>query len=221
MLRIIGPEHLDRTSDPAFDALITSDAAKSLARIDGTDEDTLIADLVKVATATIGDYIETPIAECTWVAQVLDDPFMGRRSHQHYLHLPGPVTGNGQITTVEYRSTENADWTALGTDDYEIFLRRGRPTMPAQVRLAEPHSSWSEYRVTYVRGWATTAAVPDTLKHVARALVGEMLSKREMSSDYAAYDGARMPYSLKSMLRRYRTVGRRYGGKWGASREVA
>ena len=147
---------------------ITVDEAKIHLRVDGTDEDTYIASLIKVATSLCEAYAGLSFITRTRTIKV--DSFYGKD-----LILPyGPVTA---ITSIEYVDSDDASQT-IDSGDYTLDMSSGM----AKVRVTEswPYTNLTLNNVviTYVAGRATAADVPEIVKQAIKATVANLFENR-------------------------------------------
>ena len=201
------------TNAPPFTSLVTLADAKALARRDDDDEDALIGRLCTVATEAVAEYTRLELARRQWAMEVLDWPFRADRrslrSAACWLYLRGPVLDAAPVVSLQYRAQESDVWTALDEAQWSVQRQRMHTGAPARIRLAQAVAQHFGYRVIWWRGWARVEDVPATLVQAATAVVGQMLSNREISSDFPSFDGRQMTMSIRSMLGRFklRSVG--------------
>ena len=178
----------DGTAD--FATLVHRHEVKGLAGIDTDDDDQLFDRLCTVASAHIEEYTSLSLTDSKWRATL--------RSPGARVYLPGPCTRTAPVVSVETRQKAGDTWTALDAGDFEVRMYGQRPPLSLVVDLlGSTAPGW--VRVTYWRGWAEREAVPATLRHAARALVGELYTMPDMGE-------APMPHSLTRMLAGFRWV---------------
>ena len=181
-------------------ALVHRHEVKALAGIDSTDDDQLLDRICLAAERSIADYCGIAIRRTRWQATI-EDP-------ERRVTLPGPVLAVGDVSAVERRDRVGDPWTALGSTDYEVRLRRAHPAMPAVVDLVSPSCAW--LRVTWERGWSYHPDRPESLRHAARALAGELYSSSELVTDARRFTaGTQIPLSVAHTLQGYRLGGAR------------
>ena len=148
--------------------VVTTAEAKAYLKIDGTDEDTLVASLIASATAECEAY--AGLSFITRTRTVKLSSFYGRD-----LILPyGPVTA---LTSIAY-SDEEDDPQTVDSADYTLDSASGL----AKVRVTE---SWpytnrilNNVTVTYVAGYTNAAAVPEVIKLAVKKRVAFHYEKR-------------------------------------------
>jgi uncharacterized phiE125 gp8 family phage protein len=157
-----------RVTGPASQP-VTLAEAKSLARIDTTDEDVLVGFLIEVATTYLDGWsgaLGRAILTQTW-RQDFTDFEQGLRL------IVGPVQS---ITSIVYRDQSNTDVTlnsslyTLLRDNRGAFVHFDPETWPTVYDRPDA------VRITYVCGEAT--AKPD-IKHLVCLLVGQWFAHRE------------------------------------------
>lgn len=188
-----------RTVAPA--ALIDLDAAKVHLRVDGDDEDALIASYVAAATDRldgIGGILGRCLMPQTWTASFWG--FAGDR-----LRLPlRPVAS---ITSVKYYDTAGTLQTfsaakyGLLTDELGPYVRLLYPNIwPADVAVDRDNA----VVVTFVAGYADAASVPAPIKAAILLMVGDLYANRETA--VIGVPAAEIPMSttVQALLAPYR-----------------
>lgn len=160
---------------PAGDVVSTTDAKLHL-RVDHATEDALIASLVKAAV----DELDPPRG---WLGRSLLSRTLQLRLDERppeSIVLPGPpVTA---VSSVKYRGEDN------------VFVTID-PSLYFSDLTAEPALLWAGpdgwpqemkdgpdmFRVEYVAGYASAAAIPEAIKQWIKIRVGELYRDREAS----------------------------------------
>jgi len=157
-----------RVTGPASQP-VTLAEAKSLARIDTTNEDVLVGFLIEVATTYLDGWsgaLGRAILTQTWRQDFTD-------FEQGFRLIVGPVQS---ITSIVYRDQSNTDVTlnsslyTLLRDNRGAFVHFDPETWPTVYDRPDA------VRITYVCGEAT--AKPD-VKHLICLLVGQWFAHRE------------------------------------------
>lgn len=152
------------------DTAITLAEAKAQLNIETafTDDDTLITDCIKAATAYIEGIIQGPVVTQTWELQLTD--FAG------IIELK--KTPVASITSVSYYDASNADQVVSNTN-YQTDLS----SVPARIifndsySIPTPYDRFDAVRVRFVCGVAQ-AAVPFNIKQVVKLLVAHFYENR-------------------------------------------
>lgn len=183
-----------RTSDPAAD-LLTAAEVKAQGRIDGSDEDTLIARLIAAATAHLdgpAGVLGRALITQTWA--------MSRRVWSERMLLP--VGDVQSVVSVTYHDTLNAEQT-LPASGYR--LQRGAE---ADYLERDEATSWpSVYdrddaiTITWIAGYGDAASdVPEAIRHAALLLVQDWFEHREASTPVSM---AALPFGVRALLTPY------------------
>lgn len=185
-----------RTVAPA-NPLLSVAEAKSHLRVDHSDDDTYIADLVLAAQGWLdgfGGVLGRALINQTWQEQLAG--FAPRIPL-----LVGPVQSIINITYFDADETEQT----LSTDVYRL-LGGGRDYLVEKSGQVWPstYARDDAVTITYVAGYGAAAnAVPAQIRQAARFLVGHWYEHRE-----AAVSGpmTAMPLAVQSMIRPFRAT---------------
>lgn len=169
---------------------VTADEAKLHCRIDGTDENTLVDDLIAAATDYVEQYTGRAIVSQTW--KVTQDAFSDA------IMLP---KGNIQsVTHVKYYDTAG-DLQTVSSDDYTLDDAND----PAWV-VINSDKSWPDtmtgvnvVQVTYVAGYAT---VPTSVKRAILLLINQWYENRSAATEV---NMSAMPNAVEALLANYRS----------------
>lgn len=156
------------TVDPSGQVLTTSETKNHL-KVDSSDDDTLIDNLISVATEICQDYTRrlllTQTVECyldSW-----DDMIINRSPIQ-------------SISKIEYYNSNN-ELTELDSSTYDVDI----VSEPARITLADG-KSWPTLRsrtnpiiITFVAGYGTASDIPDDLKQGMLSLIGHLYENRQ------------------------------------------
>lgn len=147
--------------------------AKLQARVDGSDEDSLIEGLIHTARQDLETRLQRSITPVVW--KQLRDTFPGGRCIR--LHWP-TVTA---IAHVKYYDRDGVQQT-WSSANYQL----DGASEPARLCLA-PSVSWPDTQldkinaveIQYTAGWGDAAAVPAALKHWLKLRVATLYQHRE------------------------------------------
>ena len=143
--------------------------AKAHLRVDHTDDDTYITQLIKVATDAVEQYTGRQLLPATWAAYA--------DSFEPVLRLrPSPVSG---VTSLKYFNSANTEITLTDNTDYFVDL----VSAPAEI---VPVSSWpatyarpNAVVVEFTAGYASADLVPDAIKQAMLLLIYHYYDHRE------------------------------------------
>lgn len=179
---------------PATEPLSTTEAKLHL-RVDHSDEDTLIANLIEAARQTIEERTGRALITQTWALSLDTLPY-GERE----LFLPRPPLQS--VTHLKYYDTDGNQQTWTNTN-YIVSTSY----QPGRLSLAY-NISWPsiQYRVDaidirYVAGYGAASAIPEGLRQAMLLLVGHWYTNRE-----AVVIGtitAELPLAVESLIRQY------------------
>lgn len=171
------PVNLELVSAPASRALTLAEAKAHL-RVDGTDEDTYITDLIEAAEELVESRLGHAMVSRTYRLHLDRFPLDGDRFAPD-IRLPmWPVASSG--FSIKYTDPATGTEATLDAGTYVLH----RHAQPAVVRLAEGKSwptvnaSPSTVRIEFVAGLAQ-ASVDERIKQVTRQLVGHWFANRE------------------------------------------
>lgn len=170
---------------------ISLDDAKAQLRIDGTDEDTIIARLIDVAIAYVDGRGALGRAMITqsW-AQHFHMPFDKVR----VLMLPFQ-----SLTSVEYYDLDGALQTATLADFEVVGAENEKWLRPKEGKVWPSTDDRPDaIKVTYVAGYGDAASdVPETVRHALLMLVTHWFERREPSAERALQD---IPWGVEALL---------------------
>lgn len=153
---------------------VTTTELKAHLRVDGTDEDTLIASLGVAARQHVEEETRRALVTQTWVLKL--DEFPG--SGDAEIRLPRPPLQS--VTSVQYVDG-NGDTQTWSSSLYVVDTA----DTPGNISLAYGES-WPSTRaqknavtITYVAGYGAASTVPDALKAAIKLLVGHYYVNRE------------------------------------------
>lgn len=155
-----------RVTDKPTAYPVTLDEVKIHLRVDGTAEDTLIEDQIKVATRMAENY--TGLSLSTQTRTVKMDRFNGD------IKLPyGPVQS---VTSVVYLDDEDAEQT-VAAEDYIVDQQSGLSKIRVNESWPYTNRSLNNVVVTYVAGY-DLEDVPVEAKEGIKKLVSRLYQKR-------------------------------------------
>lgn len=187
------------TTEPTEEP-VSLEEARIQCRVDGTDEDTLLASLITAARSRIEDW--------EWrkhVTQTLTLTADGRCFYRHVrshgaLFLPfAPLQSVTSFTGVD----DAGDAAAWGDENWlaDAASEPGRLYLPDYGSSDWPDLSYRENAVTvvYVAGYGGRDEVPEVTKLAIRLLVGHYYKNREAVSDRRQ---EAIPMGVDALLRR-------------------
>lgn len=148
---------------------------KANSRIDGSDEDTLIASLIEAATINIEDYLQVSITEKTVEDDFRDFQEAGFEADS--------------IVSVSYFDTDNE------SQSFEDFELRGG-FLFALDEWPEVYDRPDAVTIRYV----TPGDCPETIKHAIKLLVANFYERRTADEHVKG-----MPSGVRSLVDRYRS----------------
>lgn len=171
------------TVEPASEPLTLTEA-KAQCRVDGSDEDTLLTNLIKAARQLVEQYTGTKLVSQTLVLRA-----------SSFLDLWSlPVAPLTSVTSISYLDTAGAEQT-LSTDVYETVLIGLEPSIRRKINQSWPsirESVNDAVRVTAVAGYAT---VPEPIRHAMLLCISKWFDDRSAGE---------LPEGAHSLLANYR-----------------
>lgn len=153
---------------------VTLAEVKLHCRVDSSDEDTLLASLITAATEMAEQHTGRALMAQTW--EVSQDAFTS------YIELTRvPVAS---ITSVKYFDTNGVEQTLSNTlytlvqDDFGY----ARVTPAYGTFWPDTQERDVAVTVTYVAGYASAAAVPESIKQWIKLMISTMFDNRETES---------------------------------------
>ena len=195
-------------------AVATSDQ-KSFMRVDFSDDDSLIAELIKASQNVIETYINRAITTQT-LSLFLDRlPFYSDVKLQegvftapdleynsNYIVLPKPPVAS--VTHVKYYDNDNTASTFAATNYYvdtisnqaRVVLKTGSswPTV-AETRNA------NAYEIKYVAGYGGASDVPEPIVQAIKVLTTHLYENREAVTSLSVNT---IPYTIGALLQPYK-----------------
>lgn len=165
---------LIQTAAPATEP-VTLAEAKSHLRVDGTDDDTLITELIKGARQLVEGNTGRSLITQTW--RLTLDRFP-RNDEAIQLERPPLIS----VESVQYVDTNGATQ-EMATADYIVDTSH----VQGEVALAYD-KTWPDTRaqrnavlVNYTAGYGAASAVPEALKAAIKLRLGDLYENREAS----------------------------------------
>jgi uncharacterized phiE125 gp8 family phage protein len=181
-----------RTVDPLVEP-ITLAQAKAHLRVDGSDEDVMIAGFIVAARQACEQRTQRAMIESTYVTTL--------PGFESRMQLQGPLLA---VSAVKYLDAAGSEQTlspsAYVVDQYALppaVLRASDATWPT-VAAGRPDA----VRITYTAGYATAAAVPAPLVQWMLLQIGNMHQHRESTVGGTV---AELPYA-DALLQPYRLI---------------
>lgn len=179
-------------------APVTTAEAKSHLRVDISDDDTLIDDLVAGAREYFEEVADKTLFTTTW--KLILDGWPAKS----YIELPRPPLQS--VTSVVYVDSDgNSNTFSSSSYDVEtertpgrIQLGYGKSWPSATLRPASPIT------ITYVAGWSNVANIPERYKQAIKLMVGHWYENREQIMTTGAIPQT-LPFGLMSILLASRT----------------
>jgi uncharacterized phiE125 gp8 family phage protein len=184
-----------RTTDATVEPLIVEEV-KRYTRIDTSDEDAVIRDLIKSARQWCEEWCERAFITQTWTAT-----FDGFPSNNGKLELEWPKLIS--ITTFSYTDTaEDSQTLTEGTDFTKStsgLLGLVRPKY--SLSWPTPLDDADSISIVYTAGYgATAASVPQPIKQAMALLVGHWFENREAAGTVSQ----EIAFSTKALLMPYK-----------------
>lgn len=186
------------TPPAANDPIITTAEAKVHLRVDGSDEDALIASLVSAATAHLDGWsgiLGRCLVTQTWRQDF--DAFCPR------LRLPLIAA---TITELRAFADDDDTGSVVTASNYELL----EDALGSYVRFADDYSFPSSVRetrgvrVTFAAGYGAATAVPASIKAAMLLMIGHWYKNREAVTETSAVD---LPYAVDALIATYRRIG--------------
>ena len=197
-------------------AVATSDQ-KSFMRVDFSDDDSLIAELIKASQNVIETYLNRAITQQDLTLFLDRLPFYSDINYpegtftapdmeynSNYIVLPKPPVAS--VTHVKYFDDSDTEYTYASTNYYvdlisdqaRIVLRTGKswPTVTA-TRNA------NAYVVRYVAGYGGASDVPEPIVQAIKLLTSHLYENREAVTSLSVNS---IPYTIGAMLQPYRIL---------------
>jgi hypothetical protein len=195
-------------------AVATSDQ-KSFMRVDFSDDDTLIAELVKASQNVIETYINRAITTQT-LSLFLDRlPFYNDVKLQegvftapdleynsNYIVLPKPPVAS--VTHVKYYANDDTASTFSATNYYvDTISEQARVVLKKGVSwptVAETRNA-NAYEIKYVAGYGGASDVPEPITQAIKLLTTHLYENREAVTSLSVNA---IPYTIGALLQPYK-----------------
>ena len=203
-------------TDWTVSAVATSDQ-KSFMRVDFSDDDSLIAELIKASQNVIQTYLNRAITTQTLELYLDRLPFYNDMNYPegvftapdieyntNFIVLPRPPVAS--VTHVKYFDDSDTEYTYASSNYYvdtiseqaRIVLRTGKswPTV-TETRNA------NAYVVIYVAGYGGASDVPEPIVQAIKLLTAHLYENREAVTSLGVNA---IPYTIGAMLQPYRIL---------------
>ena len=195
-------------------AVATSDQ-KSFMRVDFSDDDTLIAELIKASQNVIETYVNRAITTQT-LSLFLDRlPFYNDLKLQegiftapdleynsNYIVLPKPPVVS--VTHVKYYANDNTATTFASTNYYvDTISNQARVVLKKGVSwptVAETRNA-NAYEIKYVTGYGGASDVPEPIVQAIKLLTTHLYENREAVTSLSVNA---IPYTIGALLQPYK-----------------
>jgi uncharacterized phiE125 gp8 family phage protein len=207
--------HLHLVAGPAVEP-VTLDEIKAHARIDGTDEDVYLAELITGARELVCRLTGRALTTETW-ALTLDGWPHARADHEWWSgvrEMPvatldtseielkkSPFAAVSKVEIIDEDGTA-AEWAASNWYNSAQAGGFGRLVRRRGASWPSPQRDRGGIVVTFTAGYGDPAAVPSALRHAVKQLVTHWYEKREPASERAARD--LMPLGLGAIIQQYK-----------------
>lgn len=180
-------------NDATFSSVNLNDV-KSFLRVDevSSEEDALLLSLIRVAQTLIEQHTNLILASQTFKLYLPEFPVYP---------LKFPVSKVSSISSITYYDENNVSQT-LSSGIYELDNKRKINTLVLVDGESWPdtYKRANAITITYVAGHATATAIPDTLKHAIKVIVGNLYEKRVTTN------GQVFNPIIKALLEPYKTL---------------
>jgi len=151
-----------RTVSPTISSIISSSYVKNYLKVDGSEDDTLIDNLIAAAVTDIEEYLWRGFGESTWELELDEwiDEIVIRKN---------PIQS---VSSVTYWDTDNASQT-LATSEYKVF--KGVPGLIILDSKPGLYDRIDAVKVTFTAGEST---VPESIKTAVLQMVAHMYENR-------------------------------------------
>jgi uncharacterized phiE125 gp8 family phage protein len=185
---------LTRATPPAVEPVSVSEAKAHL-RVDISDDDSYIQNLVSSAREWCEQYLDRTLINTQWTMRLDSFPYE--------IELPRPpIATSGTTTAVSLTYTLGDDSTAtLSTTAYRVD-RNSTPGVVRQLRAGTWPANLDDYNAVAVTWWAGYGAsgtsVPAAIRHAILMLVGHWYESR--SSVLTGSISKEIEFGVKSLL---------------------
>lgn len=178
------------TTEPTVE-LITTAEAKLHLRVDGTEEDTLIAILIQAARETVEQFTGRSLINQTRTLKMDYFPCSDT------ILLPnGPVSS---VTSINYYNESEAN-TLLATSDYWVDSSSGIARIVVKNYWPATFTMPNAVTIIYVAGYgAASSNVPKPLKQAAYLILGHLYENREQVGEIKH----ELPFGAETLMAPY------------------
>jgi uncharacterized phiE125 gp8 family phage protein len=192
------PLTLTQTVAPTEDP-VTLAEAKLWARVDGTEDDQLITDLITAATHQIEFLLGRQLVNATYTLEIDRFPREVRpRSGVRIAQIQLPRAPLSSVTSVAYLDPSGVSQT-LSTDVYTVDTgsEPGRVYLSADQSWPDIDAIANAVTITFVAGYGAATAVPEQYKTAVKMLVCHWYDYRAPVVPVAVNE---LPLALKSII---------------------
>lgn len=176
-MNFIPSRRLERVVPPATEPLTLADA-KLYLRVDGSQEDKLIAQLISTARETAESHLRCSLLTQQW--KLTCEGYFPPRMH----------LGMGPVTSIIRVSRKTKEGVITHMDSAAYYL--GIPDQLVMTQMASGHM----VEVVYSAGYGTAAQIPQAIRQGMLAHIAAMFDARAESSS--------LPETSKALYRPYR-----------------
>ena len=172
--------------DPPTELVVTVAEAKTHLRVDHTDDDTLIQDLIEEATAHLdGQYgmLQRSLSPQVWELYLDEFPIAYCDSSYPWITIPLPPTRS--VDVVAYTDADGEEHGLVEGTDYEVDLfstpARIKPLSSGAWPTAKLNTA-NTVRVRFSAGYeeeTSTSGVPKPIKSAIKVMVADRYDNRE------------------------------------------
>lgn len=189
---------------------VTLAEAKLWARVDITDDDTLITSLITAAREYVEEVTKRQVMTATYTMGIDMFPFgVGdlRFFWNRFGTIDLPRAPLQSVSSVVYSAADGSGNVTLASNLYQVDIARipGRlAPIYTQVWPMPQVMTFNAVVITFVCGWVSAAKVPERLKAAIKMMVATMYRNREVTAEQA---GSELPAHFRGFLRTLSTGG--------------
>lgn len=180
---------LKRTVEPT-DLFITLQEAKDHLRVEVTDDDSYISELIILARDHIETFVRRSLVTQTWEYALNEFP-SGK--------IKLPMSPVQSVTDIKYIDAEGIEQTWANTE-YDVFMNE----MPGFVKLGFDktyptiRNTQDAIKITYVTGYSRRELIPRAIIHAGLLLIGHFYERREQTQVGGTI--VEIPYGIETLL---------------------
>ena len=194
---------------------VPTSTQKSFMRVDFSDDDTLIAELVKASQNVIETYLNRAITTQTLELYLDRLPFYNDINYpegtftapdmeynSNYIVLPRPPVAS--VTHVKYFDDSDTESTFSSSKYYvDLISEQARVVLKKGVSwptVAETRNA-NAYEIKYVAGYGGASDVPEPITHAIKLLTTHLYENREAVTSLSVNA---IPYTIGALLQPYK-----------------